>query len=156
MWQLYVDMFWKGPTCKSLTKHVNSPRICDCLSKTHLLCTYHYFKKYILLWKFNLKNQPRLGWWQKLKQRNMMTQIVEFRVAIMSICTHKGPIFHYKAYTDVHWQWEPYMVPTAKLEPSIGTISPVMDLHGQQKAFWKSRPVDISQWRHSELAYIVI
>ena len=25
------------------------------------------------------------------------TQIVEFRVAVMCICSHKGPIFHYKA-----------------------------------------------------------
>ena len=24
-------------------------------------------------------------------------QIVEFRVAMMCTCTHKGPIFHYKA-----------------------------------------------------------
>ena len=31
-------------------------------------------------------------------------------------------------------QWEPYQVPTANLEPSIGTISPVVDLQGQQKA----------------------
>ena len=37
------------------------------------------------------------GWWQKLKQRSKMTQIVEFRVAMMCTCTHKGPIFHYKA-----------------------------------------------------------
>ena len=42
---------------------------------------------------------------------------------------------------------EPYQVPTAKLEVSFGIISPVMDLHGQQKVLWKSRPVDISQWR---------
>ena len=35
-----------------------------------------------------------------LKQRSKMTQTVEFRVAMMSTCTHKGPIFHYKAYTD--------------------------------------------------------
>ena len=35
--------------------------------------------------------------------------------------------------------------PTAKLEPYIGAISPVMDLHGWQKALWKSIPVDISQ-----------
>ena len=41
------------------------------------------------------------GWWQKLKQRNKKTQIVEFRVAMMSVCTHNGPIFHYKAQTDV-------------------------------------------------------
>ena len=45
------------------------------------------------------------------------------------------------------WQWEPYQVPIAKLEPSIGVILPVVDLHGRQKALWKNRPVDISQWR---------
>ena len=31
--------------------------------------------------------------------------------------------------------------PTAKLEPSIGAISPVMDIYGWQKALWESRPV---------------
>ena len=35
---------------------------------------------------------------------------------------------------------------TAKFEPSIGAISPVADLHGWQKALWKSRSVYISQW----------
>ena len=29
-------------------------------------------------------------------------------------------------------------VPTAKFEPSFGTILPVVDLHGQQKALWKT------------------
>ena len=38
------------------------------------------------------------GWWQKLKQRRNKTQIVEFSVAMMCTCTHKAPIFHYKAY----------------------------------------------------------
>ena len=37
------------------------------------------------------------GWWQKLNQRRKKTQIVEFRVAMTCTCTHKGPIFHYKA-----------------------------------------------------------
>ena len=37
------------------------------------------------------------GWWQKLNQRRKKTQIVEFRVAMMCTCTHKGPIFHYEA-----------------------------------------------------------
>ena len=37
--------------------------------------------------------------------------------------------------------------PTANLEPFFGAFSPVVDLHGQQKAFRESRPVDISQWR---------
>ena len=31
-------------------------------------------------------------WWQKLKQTRKKTQIVEFRVAMMCTCTHKGPI----------------------------------------------------------------
>ena len=37
------------------------------------------------------------GWWQRLNQRSKMTQKVGFRVAMMSTCTHKGLIFHYKA-----------------------------------------------------------
>ena len=45
-----------------------------------------------------------------------MTQMAEFRLAIMSTCTHNGPVFHYKAYMDVYWQWEQYQVATAKLE----------------------------------------
>ena len=36
-------------------------------------------------------------WWPRIKQKSKMTQLVEFRVAMMSTCTHKGPIFHYKA-----------------------------------------------------------
>ena len=36
-------------------------------------------------------------WWKKLKQRRNKTQIVQFRVAMMCMCTHKGPIFYYKA-----------------------------------------------------------
>ena len=44
-----------------------------------------------------------VGWVvAKAKTKSKMTQIVEFRVAMMSTCTHKGSIFHYKAYTDVH------------------------------------------------------
>ena len=31
-----------------------------------------------------------------------MTQIVEFRVAMTCTCTYKGPIFHYKTWTEVH------------------------------------------------------
>ena len=30
-------------------------------------------------------------------------------------------------------EWERYQVPTAKLEPSIGSISPAVDLHGSKK-----------------------
>ena len=79
------------------------------------------------------------GWWQRLKQRSKKTQIVEFRVAITCTCTHKGPIFHCKAQTNGDpQQWEPYKVSTAKLELSIGAISPVVELHDWQKALWKS------------------
>ena len=39
-----------------------------------------------------------------------------------------------------------YHILTANLEPIIDTISSVVSLNGQQNAFWKSRPVDISQW----------
>ena len=37
--------------------------------------------------------------------------------------------------------------PHGKLEPSFGAMSPVVDLHARQKALWKSRPVNMSQWR---------
>ena len=38
-----------------------------------------------------------VGWVvAKLNQRRKKTQI-EFRVAMTCTCTHKGPIFHYKA-----------------------------------------------------------
>ena len=37
--------------------------------------------------------------------------------------------------------------PTAKPEPCFGAISPIVGLRGRQNALWKSRPVDISQWR---------
>ena len=44
-----------------------------------------------------------VGWVvAKATQRSKKTQIVEFRVVMTSTCTHKGPIFHYKAQTDVH------------------------------------------------------
>ena len=58
-----------------------------------------------------------------------------FRVIMRSTCTHKQPIFHYKTQTDVCGQWEAYQVSTAKFEPSIGAISPVVDLHGQKKQY---------------------
>ena len=38
----------------------------------------------------------------------------------------------------MHWLWELYQVPTAKLEASFGAIPSVVDLHGQQKALWKA------------------
>ena len=37
--------------------------------------------------------------------------------------------------------------PTANLEHAFGTISPVVDLHGRQKAFGKNKPVNYGQWR---------
>ena len=45
---------------------------------------------------FNISSAMFL-WWQRLKQRSKITQIVELRVAITCACTHKGPILHYKA-----------------------------------------------------------
>ena len=33
----------------------------------------------------------------KVKTNKKRTQIVEFRMAMMYTCTHKGPIFRYKA-----------------------------------------------------------
>ena len=62
----------------------------------------------------------------KAKTKKQDDTMVEFRVAMMSTCTHKGPTFHYKAKADVCYQWERYQVPTAKLESSIGAISPVV------------------------------
>ena len=59
------------------------------------------------------------GWQQRLKQRSKMTQMVEF------------------------------IVPIAKLQPSIGAISLFVNLHGCQKVIWKSKPADISQRRHA-------
>ena len=41
------------------------------------------------------------------------------------------------------WKWEPYQVSIAKLEPSIGIISPVLDLYGWQKHSGKAdQPVE--------------
>ena len=50
---------------------------------------------YIRGWVGEARGQG--GWWQKLNQRRNKTQIVEFRVAMTCRCTHKSPIFHYKA-----------------------------------------------------------
>ena len=67
---------------------------------------------------------------------------------ITHTCTHTHTHTHTHVRTHVHIQQQS-QVPTADLEPSIGTISTVMNLHGQHKALWKSRPVDICQWRQS-------
>ena len=69
-----------------------------------------------------------------------MTQIAEFRMTMTFTCTTIG-----QYSTTRPKQWKPYQFPTAKLEPTIGVISPVVELHGQQEALWESRPVDISQ-----------
>ena len=37
--------------------------------------------------------------------------------------------------------------PHSQIAALFGAVLSVVDLHGLQKAFWKSRPVDISQWR---------
>ena len=68
-----------------------------------------------------------------------MTHTVEFRVAMM--CTNMYP---QKANSPLQGIDRCALtvgaIPglTAKLEPSFGAISPVMDLHGQQKAPWKA------------------
>ena len=97
-----------------------------------------------------------LGWLQRLKQRSKTTRVAGFRVAMMSIYTHNGPTIHYKAWTDMCWQWEQYQVPTTNVKPSICTISPVANLHGQQKELWKTIPVDISQWRQWTCIVIIV
>ena len=81
----------------------------------------------------------------KTRKQNQNTQMVGFAVVMM---------FHlYPQWANIPLQdldrrvliagALQYKVPTAKLELSTGTISPVVILHDQQK----SRPVDISQWR---------
>ena len=55
----------------------------------------------------------------------------------------QGPLFQYKAYIDrCVLTVGALSGTTAKLQPSIGAVSPVVNLHG-----WQSRPVDISQRR---------
>ena len=45
----------------------------------------------------------KAGWVvEKARKSNKMIQIVDLRVAVMHIFTHKMPIFHYKAWTDMH------------------------------------------------------
>ena len=49
-------------------------------------------------------------------------------------CTHKRQIRISLQDLDRHaLTWDPYQLPTAKLEHSFGTISPVMDIHGWPK-----------------------
>ena len=76
--------------------------------------------------------------------------MVEFRVAMMCTCTYPqrtaiplqgldrcALVLTVGAISRSHCQ----------TGAPHGTISPVVDLNGQQNALWKSRPVDISQWR---------
>ena len=63
---------------------------------------YDFFMEFINIGPVYIRRWVRgaqwlVGWWQKLNQKGKKTQIVEFRVAMMCTCTHKGPIFHYKA-----------------------------------------------------------
>ena len=75
----------------------------------------------------------------KTKTKKQDDTIVEFREAMISTCNCKRLIFHYKAWIDVCEQYEQYQVPTAKLEPAIGSILPVLDLQSWKKALWRSR-----------------
>ena len=68
-----------------------------------------------------------VGWVVAKGKIKKQDDTIEFRVAMMSTCTHKGPIFHYKALTDVCRQWEPYQVSNDKLFPYFGAISPCVD-----------------------------
>ena len=55
------------------------------------------------VYKVLVRREAGVGWVvAKAKITSKMTQIVEFRVTMMSICTHKGSIFHYTAYTGVN------------------------------------------------------
>ena len=60
--------------------------------------------------------------------------------SVTSTCTHNGPVFYYKSTQMCTGSaWKQYQVFTAKLEPFIGTILlAVVNLHGWQKAHWKS------------------
>ena len=73
--------------------------------------------------------------------------MAEFRVAVCGVHMYpqwaNNPL---QGQTDMYWQWEQYQVSTVDLEPAIDTIPPVMNLHDQQKALWKSRPVHTNQW----------
>ena len=84
----------------------------------------------------------------KAKTKKQDDTMVEFRVAMYDIHMHPQR-------TNIPLQGLDKRVltvgaisrPIAKLEPSIGAISPVVELHGQKKDLWRSRTVDISHWR---------
>ena len=90
------------------------------------------------------------GWWQQLKQRSWTTQMGEFRVAMMSTCCYPRAQWANISLQGLERRiltMGAVLGPSSDLELAIGTISPIMSLQGWQKALWKSRPVDISQWR---------
>ena len=67
------------------------------------------------------------GLWQKLKQRSKITQIVEFSVRSYEDCMHpqRANVPLQDLDRRALYQWEPYQIPTAKLEAFFGAISPV-------------------------------
>ena len=62
-----------------------------------------------------------------------MTQMAKFRANDIHMYL-QWAIIPVQAYTDVYWQWEQYQVSTANSEPTIGTISPVVNLRVCKKA----------------------
>ena len=87
------------------------------------------------------------GWLERLKQRSKKTQMVEFRVAMAFTCTQKRA-----------------NIPLQGLDRRVLTVGGISGLKCQigtlnwcyftscgftwlEKALWRSRPVDISQWR---------
>ena len=64
-----------------------------------------------------------------------ITQKVEFTVAMMSTCRHKRPVIHYKAKTDVHWQWEQHQVTQQNYNPPFWCHFTSLDLHGCKKHY---------------------
>ena len=77
-----------------------------------------------------------------------MTQIVEFRVAMMCIYIHPQraniPLQGLDRYALTVGSISGPHSQNGGLW-SFGAISPIMGLYGQQKALWKSRPFDISE-----------
>ena len=71
-------------------------------------------------------------------------QAVGFRVDMIFTCTYRQRI-------NIRLQGLKRCVLTVGAvsgwESYFGTISSVANVHSQQKVHWKSRPVDISQWR---------
>ena len=67
----------------------------------------------------------------KVKTKKQDDILVWFRVAMTS--SYMLPRRANIPVHDLDRQWEQYQVLTAKLEPSIGAISPAIDLHGRIK-----------------------